>query len=161
LDVVKEIVRRGIDLKFLLVGDGDMQVEISKAIHRQKLPIEVLGWQHDIEKVLAACNMVIITSDNEGTPLSLIQAGMAGLPVVSTNVGSVPEVVLHNRTGIITDRNVHDIADALERLVCDNSLRKELGDSAKTFTTANFGVSRLVHDHEKLYKELIIDRAKS
>ena len=106
-------------------------------------------------------DLVVLTSDNEGTPLSLIQAGMAGLPVVTTRVGSVPEVVTHGTTGIITSLDVQEIADALEKLANSNDLRGQMGAAAKEFTLANFGVKRLVHDHEELYKKLLANRAKS
>jgi glycosyltransferase involved in cell wall biosynthesis len=105
--------------------------------------------------------MLVLTSDNEGTPLSLIQAGMAGLPVVTTDVGSVSEVVLDGVTGIITSLNIQEIADALERLANNKALREQLGMAAQEFTLANFGVQRLVHDHEELYKKLLSSRAKS
>ena len=97
----------------------------------------------------------MLTSDNEGTPLSLIQAGMAGLPVVTTRVGSVPEVVLDGVTGIITSTVIEEIADALEKLVTEVALRASLGSAAQEFTLANFGVERLLRDHEALYKELL------
>jgi glycosyltransferase involved in cell wall biosynthesis len=86
---------------------------------------------------------------------------MAGLPVVTTNVGSVSEVVLSNETGIITELDAQQIADALENLVNNHALRAQLGDAAREFTLANFGVQRLVHDHEELYKKLLSSRAKS
>ena len=106
-------------------------------------------------------DLVVLTSDNEGTPLSLIQAGMASLPVVTTRVGSVPEVVLDGITGIITGLDIQEIADALEKLANNNDLRRQIGDAAKEFTLANFGVKRLVHDHEELYRKLLTSRARS
>ena len=161
LDVVSEVKKRGIDLDFFMAGDGELLEGCRKRIADQKLPVTVLGWQSDIEKVLSAADIVLLTSDNEGTPLSLIQAGMAGLPVVTTNVGSVPEVVLDGVTGIITDLDVQEIANALEKLARDEALRERLGLAAQEFTLANFGVGRLVHDHEDLYKKLLVSRAKS
>ena len=161
LDVVSEVKKRGIDLDFFMAGDGELSEECRKRISEQDLPITVLGWQSDIEKVLSAADIVVLTSDNEGTPLSLIQAGMAGLPVVTTNVGSVPEIVLDGVTGIITDLNIQEIANALEKLATDKALRERFGLAAQEFTLANFGVQRLVHDHEELYKKLLISRAKS
>jgi len=161
LDVVGEVKKRGIDLDFFMAGDGELLEGCRKRISEQDLPVTVLGWQSDIEKVLSAADIVVLTSDNEGTPLSLIQAGMAGLPVVSTNVGSVPEVVLDGVTGIITDLNVQEIANALEKLAKDEVLRERLGLAAQEFTLANFGVHRLVHDHQELYKKLLTSRAKS
>lgn len=104
--------------------------------------------------------MVVLTSDNEGTPLSLIQAGMAGIPVVSTDVGSVSEVVLDGVTGIVTTLDIQKIADALEKLSLGKDLRARLGAAAKDFTLANFGIKRLVHDHEELYRRLLTNPAK-
>ena len=161
LDVVSEIKKRGINLDFFIAGDGELLEMCRERIKQEDLPVTVLGWQSDIERVLSSADMVVLTSDNEGTPLSLIQAGMAGLPVVTTNVGSVPEVVLDGTTGIVTALDVQEIADALEKLVNDKGLRTKLGAAAQEFTLANYGVIRLVHDHEELYKKLLSSRAKS
>ena len=86
---------------------------------------------------------------------------MAGLPVVTTRVGSVPEVVLDGVTGIVTCLDIQEIADALEKLANISELRVQMGAAAQKFTLDNFGVERLVKDHEELYKKLIINRAKS
>jgi glycosyltransferase involved in cell wall biosynthesis len=160
LDVVHEIKKRQVNLDFFIAGDGELLETCKERIAAEELPIAVLGWQSDIERVLSAADIVVLTSDNEGTPLSLIQAGMAGLPVVSTNVGSVPEVVQDNVTGLITSLDVQEIADALEKLVSDKALRAQLGAVAQEYTMANFGVERLVHDHEVLYKKLLSSPAK-
>ena len=160
LDVVSEIKKRNISLDFFIAGDGELLEACRERIIAEDLPVKVLGWQSNIEKVLSAADIVVLTSDNEGTPLSLIQAGMAGLPVVSTNVGSVPEVVLDNTTGLITSLDVQEIADALEKLVSDKALRAQLGNAGQEFTLANFGVERLVHDHEELYKKLLSSPTK-
>ncbi len=161
LDVVSEIVKRGVHIEFFMAGDGELLDTCREKIVREQLPVKVLGWQSNIENVLAAADIVVLTSDNEGTPLSLIQAGMAGLPVVTTRVGSVPEVVLDGITGIVTGLDVQEVADALEKLANSSDLRDRMGAAAKEFTLANFGVKRLVHDHEVLYKKLLANRAKS
>ena len=161
LDVVCEIKKRGIDLDFFIAGDGELLEACRERITNEDLPVTVLGWQSEIEKVLSAADFVVLTSDNEGTPLSLIQAGMAGLPVVTTNVGSVPEIVLDGVTGFVTSLDTQEIASALERLVRGKDLHAQLGSVAQEFTLAHFGVKRLVHDHEELYKELLSNQAKS
>jgi len=160
LDVVSEIKKRNICLDFFIAGDGELLEVCRERIMAENLPVKVLGWQSNIEKVLSAADIVVLTSDNEGTPLSLIQAGMAGLPVASTNVGSVPEVVIDNVTGLITRLDVQEIADALEILFNDKALRAQLGNAAQEFTLANFGVQRLVQDHELLYKKLLSSPTK-
>ena len=161
LDVVSEIKKRGVNLDFFIAGDGELLNVCRERIDQEDLPVTILGWQSDIERVLSSADIVVLTSDNEGTPLSLIQAGMAGIPVVTTNVGSVPEVVLDGVTGIVTGLDVQEIANALEKLVSDGVLRSKLGAAAQEFTLPNFGVKRLVHDHEELYMKLLSSRARS
>ena len=160
LDVVSEIKKRRVSLEFFIAGDGELLESCRERITVQDLPVKILGWQSNIEKVFSASDIVVLTSDNEGTPLSLIQAGMAQLPVVTTNVGSVSEIVLDNLTGLVTEVDVQEIADALERLVNSKTLRRQLGSAAREFTLANFGIERLVHDHERLYKRLISNPTK-
>jgi glycosyltransferase involved in cell wall biosynthesis len=160
LDVVSEIKKRGIDLDFLIVGDGELLNSCRQRIALEDLPVKILGWQSNIERVLSASDIVLLTSDNEGTPLSLIQAGMAALPVVTTNAGSIPEIVLDGVTGFVTRPEVQELANALERLANDKILRLQLGNAAQEFTLANFGVQRLVIDHEELYKRLLSSPTK-
>jgi glycosyltransferase involved in cell wall biosynthesis len=160
LDVVSEIETRGLDIEFFIAGDGELLESCRARITDEDLPVKILGWQSSIERVLAAADIVILTSDNEGTPLSLIQAGMSSLPVVTTRVGSVPEVVIDGVTGFVTDLDVQKIADALEKLAKSAELRARMGASAQEFTLSSFGVDRLVNDHEVLYKKLLANRAK-
>jgi glycosyltransferase involved in cell wall biosynthesis len=160
LDVVSEMKRRGTDLGFFIAGDGELLEMCRRRIAEEALPVTILGWQKNIEMVLSAADIVLLTSDNEGTPLSLIQAGMAGLPVIATNVGSISDIVLTGSTGYITSSNVQEIADALEKLAGDKDLCARLGHAAQEFTLANFGLSRLVKDHEELYKNLLSNQAR-
>jgi glycosyltransferase involved in cell wall biosynthesis len=155
LDVVGELKRRRVGIEFFIAGDGDLLELCRERITRENLLVKVLGWQSNIEKVLSAADIVVLTSDNEGTPLSLIQAGMAGLPVVATRVGSVPEIVIGGETGIVTGLDTQEIADALEELVNSPDLRANMGAAAAKFTLANFGLQRLVNDHENLYKKIL------
>jgi glycosyltransferase involved in cell wall biosynthesis len=161
LDLVSEIKKRGVQLEFFMAGDGELLDYCRERIVREQLPVKVLGWQSEIAKVLAAADIVVLTSDNEGTPLCLIQAGMAGIPVVTTKVGSVPEVVMDGITGIVTSFDVQEIANAIESLATDINLRNQLGAAAQLFTLANFGVERLVRNHEDLYRNLVASRANS
>jgi len=156
LDVVKELKIRGRAIQFIIAGDGELIEECRKRVLEENLPVTFLGWQNDISKVFSTLDLVILTSDNEGTPLSLIQAGLARLPVVSTNVGSILEVVQNGKTGFVTDKNVTSLTDAIEKLLFDPGLRQIIGNSAYEFTTNNFGVKRLVDDYQKLYLDSLI-----
>ena len=161
LDAVSELRTTAPAVQFFAAGEGDLYEYMKNRIKQESLPVTLLGWQTNIELVLSASDIVVLTSDNEGTPISLIQAGMFGIPVVSTNVGSVSEIVIHNETGLVTTLASHDIAQAIKLLADNPLLRKELGKSALQFTKSNFSSERLSRDHENLYLVLIKNLANS
>jgi glycosyltransferase involved in cell wall biosynthesis len=143
------------NVKFLVAGGGDLLEKCKLIASDRDLPVIFLGWRSDIENILSASDIVVLTSDNEGTPVSLIQAGLAGKPTVSTNVGSVKEIVLNGKTGLITELTPKALADAANTLLVDEVQRTNLGVAANLHTRDNFSIERLVKDHAYLYKELI------
>jgi len=155
LDVVAKVKADGIKLKFIVAGAGEQLQDCQDRVINEKLPVIFLGWREDIEVVLAAADFVILTSDNEGTPLSLIQAGMVGIPVVATNVGSTNEIVVDRETGLLTDLSVDQLAAAVTKLAENSDLRAQIGAAGQEYTLARYRVERLVKDHQDLYLRLI------
>ena len=117
--------------------------------------ISKANWYKDIEVVLAASDITLLTSDNEGTPISLIQSQMAGVVVVSTDVGSVSEIIKEGETGFLTTFLFSDIADKLEQLESDENLRIQMGAGAKTFATELFSIKNMVNKYQEIYLNLI------
>ncbi|MFN9955053.1 MAG: glycosyltransferase, partial [bacterium] len=113
----------------------------------EELPITFLGWQTKIESVLGVCDLLMSTSINEGTPVSLIQAQMAGKPVLATNVGSSSEVLLHQQTGFCLDYSKDAFANVIKEMSVNPNLCRELGMQAKNFALQNFATKRLIEDH--------------
>ena len=161
LDVVALISSQNTNLNFIVAGAGDLLEYSQERSAKERLPVTFLGWREDIETVLAASDLVLLTSDNEGTPLSLIQAGMANLPIVATRVGSIAEIVVDGETGFLTDLSAQLLADSVVRLASSELLRNEMGKKAHEYTIKRYGVERLVKDHQDLYEELLKDRANS
>lgn len=155
LDVVSKIKVAGTNVHFVVAGAGEQLDYCQKRASDENLPVTFLGWREDIEVVLAAADFVILTSDNEGTPLSLIQAGMVGIPVVATNVGSTNEIVVDDETGFLTDLSVDQLADAVTKLAEDSDLRAKMGSAGQKYTLARYGVARLAKDHQDLYLRLV------
>jgi len=143
------------DVRILVAGDGPLREEIEKKATQSHLPIQFLGWVLDIESVLAVSEIMILTSDNEGTPLSLIQAQMAGLPVVATDVGSTSEIVINNETGLIVPTSVELINKAIGALLQDQEKARLMGQRARIRALELYSIERLVRDHEKIYLELM------
>ena len=80
---------------------------------------------------------------------------MASIPSVTTNVGAVSEIVLHNQTGFITDFSEKNIADAIERLILDPGLRHKFGHHAKEFMQSKFNTQIMINNYSDLYKRVI------
>ena len=146
------------NVHFLLVGSGELLDLCKKEIEKRDLPVTALGWVSEVEEILAMTDLMLLTSENEGMPLSLIQAGMAGIPSISTDVGSVSEVIVDGSTGYVLDFDSLNFAKQIVNLIQDKKLYKELGDNAKKHMLDNFGVQRLAEDHKKAYLELLNQR---
>ena len=152
LDVAAACVARELDLHFLIAGEGEL-FESSKArAEREQLPITFLGWRSDIDQLFAASDMAILTSDNEGIPLTLIQAAFAGIPIVATKVGSIADIVVDGETGFLTSTQAGAMASALSALVTDEELRFELGSLGKAHAQRFFSLEKSLADHSSLYE---------
>jgi glycosyltransferase involved in cell wall biosynthesis len=133
------------------VGSGELEEILKSELSTISSKVKFLGWRNDIENILEATDIMLLTSDNEGTPVSAIQAGMAGIPTVSTNVGSVSKIIEDGVSGILTSLNPSEIVEQLQKLIRDTKLRKTLGERAKLDITVHFSVSQLIKKHEEIY----------
>lgn len=97
-----------------------------------------MGWRTDVNLILCASDIAILCSDNEGIPLTLIQAAMTGLPIVSTNVGSVRDVVINGETGILTSAETKAFVQEVIALINNDEEWLRLGNSGKNMRRPNF-----------------------
>ncbi|MET9567679.1 glycosyltransferase [Streptomyces virginiae] len=156
LSVAREVHRAFPTARFLVCGDGDLHGDLEAAGDLGD-SLHLLGWRADVETVYAASDMVLLTSDNEGMPVSLIEAGLAGVPAVATNVGSVAEVVQDGRTGLLARRDADELTRHTVRLLGDDSLRRRMGEEARAWTAGQFGAERLVQDTHDLYASIAVE----
>jgi len=139
------------DTHFVLAGGGDL---LEKVMEKAPSNVTVVGWAK-AEDVFGASEIILSTSENEGMPVALIEAQLAGKPVVATDVGSVSEVVLNHETGIVTNKNAGSIALALETLLLDKQKRTEMGTLATSRANALFSIDRMINAHIALYKSIV------
>jgi glycosyltransferase involved in cell wall biosynthesis len=139
------------DTRIVMAGGGDLLEEL-----KSKAPsnVTVIGWA-DAADLFGAADIILSTSENEGMPVALIEAQLAGKPVVATDVGSVSEVILNHETGIVTNKNVGSIASAIESLILDKTTRDEMGRLATARAQALFSVDRMINSHIELYKSIV------
>ena len=138
---------------FLMIGDGELRQSLeTQAIG---LPITFLGWESQTEDWLAISDAAILFSDNEAVPIAMIEAGLAGLPVIATNVGSMSDVVENGINGFLVDPIIDEIASKVKVLSQSPELRKSLGDRGKELAKQRFSVEAMVKRHQEIYSQAI------
>jgi glycosyltransferase involved in cell wall biosynthesis len=146
------------DTWFLVVGDGALREELQESPEARRLGEHVVwaGLRSDMPDVYFASDVVVVTSDNEGTNVSAIEAQAVGLPVVSTRVGGMAAVVVDGETGILVDASDEGaFAAALERLLTDSAFVRRLGEQGATRSCATFSLGSLLADIDALYRRLL------
>lgn len=157
LRAMQEITRAGSSTSHLVIaGDGECRADLERLSADLKLEgrVTFLGNVRDTVPLNAAADIAVLSSDNEGTPVALIEASAAGRPSVATDVGGVPDVVLDS-TGIRVPRgDEHSFAAGVLKLAHDPALRAKLGAAAHSHVMERFSCSRLLEDIDALYQEL-------
>ena len=151
LDIAAIASKQAPALHFLIAGEGELFEKSKARAIAENLPITFLGWRSDIAQIFAASDIAILTSDNEGIPLTLIQAAQAGLPIVAPNVGSIADIVIDGTTGILTSPNSQEMAVAVLKLVHDVTRRKEFGEAGKIHADQYFSLNKSLTEHGLLY----------
>jgi glycosyltransferase involved in cell wall biosynthesis len=145
-----DIARATPEIDFYMAGGGDLIESISNQAPDN---LKVLGWQ-DARSILPIADIFLSTSENEGMPIALIEAQLAGIAVVATNVGSVSEVILNNKTGLLCDKSNPELIKAINRLVQNKRLRSKFGKAGKANSLKLFSEKKLISAHKDLYLKL-------
>jgi glycosyltransferase involved in cell wall biosynthesis len=156
--VAREVRELVPDVVFAVFGEGDRLGELRAAARDLPDTLRLGGWRTDVETVYAAADLALLTSDNEGMPMSLVEAGLAGVAAVATRVGSVAEVVQDGRTGVLASPDVADLTRSTVRLLGDPAGRQAMGRAARVYCAEQFSGERLVADTDRLYAALAVER---
>jgi glycosyltransferase involved in cell wall biosynthesis len=145
-------VRKAVPGVHLVVaGGGDLMDSFRNELGPDRSEATLLGFTSRVPEVIAASDLVLLTSDNEGMPYTLIEAQMAGTAVVTTNVGSVKDVVKDGVTGRLCSTEVMEIANAVTELLREPDQLRTYSDAAETWARAQFSVDRLANDVGSAY----------
>ena len=162
-----------VKLKAFIIGDGESRGAIEQLANELNInfsrhtdsehphPLVLTSWRTDVDTICAGLDIIALTSLNEGTPVSLIEAQAAGKPIVSTRVGGIADVVMEDKTALlseITDEKA--FSDNLLQLVNDASLRNKFSNAGRDYVISQFSYHRLVKDMSNLYNELL-DKKKN
>lgn len=169
IEVAERVLQQSTNrqLKFFIVGDGAEKANIIRRLNEKKLSYTQAGalynpsasfvftsWRNDMDAVYAGLDMVLLTSLNEGTPVSLMEAMSAAKPVVSTNVGGVAELIEHGTTGFICN-SIEQMTKTVLQLVDSAELRKQAGTAAQAFAQAQLSKQTEINELRSLYLQLL------
>lgn len=156
------------NLVVFVVGDGELRSEIEDQANKvsekyRNLRFIFTSWIRDVDRILPAFDIVALSSFNEGTPVSLIEAQAAGVPVISTDVGGVKDIVNNEETGVVVsgEFNAKSYSKALTDLILNEEKRQKMSQNGWSFVKDKFHYKRLCRDMENLYKELLNKKTKN
>lgn len=161
LNVIEEVLKQTPqEIKVFIVGDGSEKNHIEDRVNKlnEVYPNRIMmtSWILDIATFIQGMDIVCLTSKNEGTPVSLIEAQAAGIPVISTDVGGVRDAMEDGKSGFVVKReNIETYIKNLRLLIEDDKLREKISIFGQKNATEKFGYQRLVLEMEDYYKELL------
>ena len=144
LKAVRRLANTGLEFRVLLVGDGPLRAVLQKQAKDLRLDafVRFLGMRDDVADLLRSADIFVLPSATEGLPMTVIEAMAAGLPVVVTTVGGVPELVEDGETGLLIPPDCAEpLAEALGRLLKDAELRCHMGKAARRVAVERFELS--------------------
>lgn len=160
LDAVELVLKQGVKARFFIVGDGSEKAMITERVNQLNQLygkcIQCTSWITDIATFNAGMDLICLTSDNEGTPVSLIEAQACNLPVISTDVGGVRDIVKDGETGfIVPKKNADALAEKLTLLINSKEIREKMSQNGWKFVEEQFHYTTLVSNMENYYRTLL------
>jgi glycosyltransferase involved in cell wall biosynthesis len=161
LKLVESILSKGIEkAKFFIVGDGELKNEIEEKCKEINTKfgekVFMTSWIKDIATFNAGMDIMCLTSDNEGTPVSLIEGQASSLPIISTDVGGVKDIVDEGVTGFIIPKgDLNQFTEKMALLIENEEIRKKMSQNGWNFVRDKFHYMRLASDMGKYYRELL------
>jgi glycosyltransferase involved in cell wall biosynthesis len=154
IEAARAVCRLHPEATFLLIGDGPERPKLEMQVAAADLSKNVLflGRRKDIPELLACCNLSVLPSEAEGLPNAVLEAMAAGLPVVATRVGGVPEIIEDEVNGLlVSPQDSQALADAILRLLYDPELARRLSQAGQKRIRTDFSFDRLLAELGQLY----------
>jgi glycosyltransferase involved in cell wall biosynthesis len=161
LAAARGMVDSGVPARFVIVGDGELRAELESLAATQGLAgsVRFLGWRKDMASVYAALDILTLTSVNEGTPVALIEGMAAGIPVVATAVGGVPDIVRDGETGRLVPSGDGDALQQAWRDTLSNpETTGQMRERAQREVTARFDPRNMITAIADLYRRLMEEK---
>ncbi len=164
LDAMPHVRKQQPDIRLLIVGDGELRTELQEQAQLLNLSATVIfaGTRNDVTDILPILDLFILPSLWEGLPLAVLEAMAASLPIIATNVGGVPELVIDGKTGrLITSGNEIALSQAILQLLTHPKQAKKMGVAGQKRASTEFSATSITRQLEALYLRLITQKMNS
>ncbi len=164
IDAAARVVAQEPAARFVIVGDGVLRSATEERVRELGLADLVIftGWRRDLPSIYADLDVLVVSSDNEGTPVSVIEAMASGRPVVGTRVGGLPDLISDGQNGyLVAPRDADGLAAAVLRLLHDPDTSLRMGRAGQDGARQRFTIDRLITDMESLYQRLLLRKGIS
>ncbi|PIT89077.1 MAG: hypothetical protein COU27_02190 [Candidatus Levybacteria bacterium CG10_big_fil_rev_8_21_14_0_10_36_7] len=154
IDAVKKLKDKGIEFKTIIIGAGEEKEERLKQIKNNKLENDVFlaGFIFNASKYLKALDIFVFPSIKEGFPYTILEAGLAELPIISTITGGIPEQIENDKDGILVESaNSEKLAEAIERLINNKNLREKYAKKFNQKVLEKFSLDKQIEETIKIY----------
>ena len=165
IDVIQEVLKNSkVPIRAFIVGDGEEKQNIVNYIKNRNLDFslnynpatfQLTSWIKEIDKVNSGMDIICLTSLNEGTPVSLIEAQASGKPIVSTKTGGIENIVLENKTALLSEKNDLDNFSKNLLSLVNNSNKRKLFSKFGLEKSKDFHYNQLVNNIKKLYEKTL------
>ncbi|HBF35365.1 TPA: hypothetical protein DDW35_12460 [Candidatus Sumerlaeota bacterium] len=158
IDAAPRVLERYPNARFVLVGDGSLEQALKAQVAERKLQASFVftGRRNDVETFLSSFDVFALSSHLEGLCTSVIDAQLFALPVAATRTGGVPDLVIHEQTGLLAaPKNPQELADAILQLLGDGVLAKRLGEAGRAHALAGFTADKTVEKTIAAYAAII------
>lgn len=153
IDAIDLLREKYEDIKVVFVGDGELREYLQDIVNLKKLEYKVkfLGFRHDVENIIAISDVVCLFSYHEGLPKNLMEAMVAGKPIIASNVRGNRDLVIHNKNGLLVDINdIQATVCAVETLYSSPTLCKSMGNESKRLIK-KYEINKIVNDVNRIY----------
>ena len=157
LKAIAIVKQRYPNIKALIIGEGDQKGELSKFVRKERMDetVNLCGFQKDVAKFYPLFDIFVLPSVTEGLPLVLLEAMYFKKPIVASNVGGIPEIIVHGLTGeLVPPGEPVPLAESISRLLGDKSYAGKMGETGHKYLLKNFSPGRWIREIEEVYQSV-------
>ena len=158
LDVLPGLLKTFPNIKVLFLGQGPEKESLLQKVNDLNLTetVQFAGFRNDLETVLPNLDLLVHPAEMEGLGVSLLQAAVAGVPIIATNAGGMPEIVRHGRTGLLVEPKITEqLRDAIETMLTEPHTAKQMVEEAKKLVEEAFSIPAMVQGNLAVYQRVL------